>query len=301
MSTAFRQVLRRRLAHPLPLLRYLLLTTETHALCGSLAFFAMLGFYPLGELLVWLARRVLRSQAALEVVRLALHSYYPVGQDFLLRNLEISAEQLGARVSILGGLWILLGGAGVFIPLETAFNRLWGFANHRSYWHNQAVGVVLTLACWLLTLGLVLALALTPALLREPLLRIGTIAAGAAAVFFCYLLLPHGPVRARAAFPAAVLTAIAAEGVRLVFTLVLPLLDLPGSQGPYHVSVSFLVFIYVEAFVLLAGAFLAAEATQEMAERPQGALVERPRPALGQRPVAEQQRPVAERQPANPR
>lgn len=261
MNPAFQAVLRRRIANPLPLLRYLLLTTETHALCGSLAFFAMLGFYPLGQLLVSLAKDVLRSQAALDVVRLALQAYYPVGQDFLLRNLELSAQQLGTKVSLYGALWILLGGAGVFIPLETAFNRLWGFSEHRPYWHNQLVGFVLTLACWLLTLGLVLALALVPALLRGPLLRVGTIVAGAVAVFLCYYLLPHGRVRASAAWPAALLTALAAEAVRLVFTLVLPLLDLPGSQGPYHVSVSFLVFIYVEAFVLLAGAFLAAEAT----------------------------------------
>jgi membrane protein len=268
MNAAFRSVLRRRLANPLPLLRYLLLTTETHALCGSLAFFAMLGFYPLGQLLVWLARHALRSQAALDVVRLALQSYYPVGQDFLLRNLELSAEQLGARVSLHGGLWILLGGAGVFIPLETAFNRLWGFTNHRPYWLNQLVGFVLTLACWLLTLGLVLGLALAPPLLRAPLLHAGTIAAGAAGIFLCYLLLPHGHVKATAALPAAVLTALAAEAVRLVFTLALPLLDLPASQGPYHVSVSFLVFIYVEAFVLLAGAFLAAEAMREAVSAP---------------------------------
>lgn len=266
MSPAFRTVLRRRLANPLPLLRYLLLTTETHALCGALAFFAMLGFYPLGLLLVSLAKHVLRSQAALDVVRLALHSYYPVGQDFLLRNLEISAQQLGAGVTLHGGLWILLGGAGVFIPLETAFNRLWGFTDHRPYWHNQLVGFVLTLACWLIALALVLALALVPPLLREPLLRVGTMAAGAAALFLCYTLLPHGPVKASAVLPAAALTALAVEAVRVVFTLVLPLLDLPKSQGPYHVSVSFLVFVYVEAFVLLAGAFLAAETMREMAD-----------------------------------
>jgi uncharacterized BrkB/YihY/UPF0761 family membrane protein len=268
MNPAFLAVLRRRLANPLPLLRYLLLTTETHALCGSLAFFAMLGFYPLGLLLVSLAKHVLRSQAALEVVRLALHSYYPVGQDFLLRNLELSAQQLGARVSLHGALWILLGGAGVFIPLETAFNRLWGFTNHRPYWHNQLVGFALTLACWLLALALVLALALAPPFVREPLLRVGTVTTGAAAIFLCYYLLPHGRVKASAAVPAAVLTALAAEAVRLAFTLVLPLLDLPKSQGPYHVSVSFLVFIYVEAFVLLAGAFLAAETMRENTDRP---------------------------------
>lgn len=46
--------------------------------------------------------------------------------------------------SLRGALWILLGGAGVFIPLETAFNQLWGFSEHRPYWKNQLVGLVRT-------------------------------------------------------------------------------------------------------------------------------------------------------------
>jgi hypothetical protein len=39
---------------------------------------------------------------------------------------------------------------------------------------------------------------------------------------------------------------------------VLPLLDLPKSQGPYYVSMSFALLAYFEAFVLLGGAYMAA-------------------------------------------
>ena len=265
MFADFLSVVRRRLARPVPLVRYLFLTTETHALCGALAFFAMLAFYPVSLLLVSLAKHVLRSPEALDVVRLALQSYYPVGQDFLLRNLEVSSRLLGDGVSLHGTLWILLGGAGVFIPLEMAFNHLWGFPEHRPYWSNQLVGLVLTLAWWALAVALVLALARLPPAARLPVLFIGVVVGGAAALFLVYRFLPHGKVPTAAALPAAVLTAAAAEVVRWLFALVLPLLRLPESQGPFHVSVSFLVFIYVEAFVLLAGASLAAEATRERA------------------------------------
>lgn len=268
MRTSFRDVAGRRLARPLPLVRYLLLTTETHALCGALAFFAMLGFYPLSLLLVVLAKYVLRSPAALEVVQLALQSYYPVGQEFLLRNLEASSWRLGEGIPLHGALWILLGGAGVFVPLETAFNRLWGFVEHRSYWRNQCLGLVLTLACWGLAVTFVLALASLPQWLRLLLLYPLGVAYAAVAIFLLYRFLPHGPVPSRAALPAAALTAVSGEAVRWIFVLVLPLLALPKSQGPFHVSVTFLVFVYVEAFVLLAGAYLAAEATCEPAPAP---------------------------------
>jgi uncharacterized BrkB/YihY/UPF0761 family membrane protein len=266
MRGDFLSVARRRLAHPWPLVDYLLLTTQTHALCGSLAFFAMLGFYPFSLLLMSLARHVLRSPETLEAVRLTLYSYFPVGQSFLLRNLESSSRAYG-EVTVLGALWILLGGAGVFIPLETAFNHLWGFTRHRPYWHNQVVGLVLTTACWALLVALVVGLGHLPLGLRAPALPFVTVVLGAAALFLVYRFLPQGRVRGAAVLPAALLTAVTAELVRRLFALVLPLLRLPDSHGPFHVSISFLVFVYVESFVLLGGAYLAAEATRERAAR----------------------------------
>jgi uncharacterized BrkB/YihY/UPF0761 family membrane protein len=261
----FLSVVRRRLAHPWPLVEYLLLTTQTHALCGSLAFFAMLGFYPLSLLLMSLAKHVLRSPEVLDVVRLTLYSYFPTGQDFLLRNLETSSRV--DDVTVLGTLWIFLGGAGVFIPLETAFNQLWGFTKHRPYWHNQLVGLALTTACWALLVGVVIGLGRLPFGSREPALPVVGVVVGAVALFLVYRFLPHGGVPTAAVLPAAIFSALAAEGVRHVFLWILPRLNLQDSHGPFRVSVTFLVFVYVETFVLLAGAYLAAEATGERAIR----------------------------------
>jgi uncharacterized BrkB/YihY/UPF0761 family membrane protein len=256
---SFLAVVGRQLGHPMPFVRYLLLTTETHALCGSLAFFAMMGFYPLSLLLVTLAKYVLRSSSAHEVVRDVLREYYPVAQDFLLRNLEVSSESYGDKMTVHAALWILLGGAGVFIPLETAFNRLWGFQEHRPYWRNQWVGLLLTIAGWTLAIGLVLAVAQLWSPWRGPTLRIGMIGFAIVCIFLLYRFLPNGRVPFAAAFPAAVLAAVATELVRGVYLFILPQLELTRSQGPYHVSVSFLLFAYVEAFVVLAGAYLAAD------------------------------------------
>ncbi len=260
---AFGRVVRRRLRRPLPLLQMLLLSIETHALCGALAFFAMLGFYPLSVLLISLAKYVLRSPSALEVVRLAVQSYYPAGQEFVLRNLEASSWQFRGELSVSLALWIFLGGAGVFIPLEMAFNRLWGFSAHRPYWHNQLVGLALTAIGWALALTLVLGVSLVSRPLRAPALWMAAPLLACVALFLAYRLLPHGPVPGGIALGAAVLTAAAAEVVRRAFLLVLPWLDLARSHGPFQVSISFLMLAYVEAYVLLAGAFLAAEATRE--------------------------------------
>jgi uncharacterized BrkB/YihY/UPF0761 family membrane protein len=256
-------VVARHLRNPLPLASYLFLSIETHALCGALAFFAMLGFYPLSLLMVSLARDVARSPEAQQVVRLALQTYYPAGQEFVIRNLELSSQRFRDQLSVHAALWIFLGGAGVFIPLEMAFNRLWRFPRPRPYWHNQLVGLGLTIAFWGLAVAVVLGAAQLGTAGRLPGLWAGTLLAFAVAIFLAYRLLPHGHVPLAAALPAAALAAVVGEVVRWAFLLVLPLLDLPRSHGPFHVSVSFLAFTYVEAFVLLGGAFLAAETTRE--------------------------------------
>jgi uncharacterized BrkB/YihY/UPF0761 family membrane protein len=265
---AFFRVVRHRLGRPLPLLRYLVFTTETHALCGALAFFAMLGFYPLSLLLITVARRVLRSPAAHDVVHVALREYYPTAQEFLLRNLEVSSSRFGEELTGHAAVWILLGGAGVFIPLETAFNRIWGFANHRPYWRNQWVGFLLASLCCGLLVLLLLGVAQVWGPLRTLALRASMIVFGAVAIFLLYQLLPNGRVPARVTLPAAVLAALAAEVVRTLYLLFLPWLSLPKSQGPYHVSISFLLFAYFEAFVVLAGAYLAADAAHPEAIPP---------------------------------
>jgi uncharacterized BrkB/YihY/UPF0761 family membrane protein len=260
---AFRRVLARHARRPLPLASYLFLSIETHALCGALAFFAMLAFYPLSLLMVSLARDVARSPEAQQVVRLALQTYYPVGQEFLIRNLEASSLRFRDQLSVGAALWIFLGGAGVFIPLEMAFNRLWRFVRPRPYWHNQLVGLGLTVALWALAVAVVLGAAAVPPPWRRVALWFGMLVAGGAAVLMGYRFLPHGHVPLGAALPAAALAAVTGEIVRWVYLFLLPRLDLQASHGPFHVSVSFLVFVYAEAFVLLGGAFLAAETARE--------------------------------------
>jgi membrane protein len=259
------------LTHPLPLLEHLVLRTESHAYSAGLAFFALVGFYPFCLFLVWVTGDVLHWPAGSTVIRETLREYYPEAQAFLLRNLDASLEQHGSELTFASVVWILMGAAGIFIPLETALNTLWGVRQHRPYWRNQAVGFLLT------TAGVCLAfvfVALTASLvnlvgnlalgrlaeraLSYAVLRGSALALSVAAIFLLYRYLPNHEVGSRQVLPAAIAAGVVAEGVRWVYLRVLPLLDLPKSQGPYYVSVSFALLAYFEAFVLMGGAYMAA-------------------------------------------
>jgi len=270
MGSAFARI-RSRLRRPLPLLRYLVLTTETHAFCGSLAFFALLAFYPASSLLLSLSRHLLQWDVAQGVLEQALRQYYPEGQGFLLRNLEVTVSRHGRELA--GSMvWILLGAAGLFLPLEAALNRLWGFALPRPYWRNQLVGFLLTAACCLLAVTFILLTAslqwlvdrVVPESLLADLLRQAALRGAApcffmAVLFLFYRFLPNGPVRARDVLPAAVVTGVCAEVAHWLYLLALPFFELHKSQGPYYISISFALLAYFESFVVLAGAYLAAD------------------------------------------
>src|SRR3954471_10387531 len=109
----------RELKNLVPLFRYLILQTETHAFCLALACAALIGFYPTCLVMLSVLKHVLHWDAAYYVFIDTLRLYYPRDQEFLIRNLENS---LPSRSIELGSLvWILLAATGIFVPLETGF------------------------------------------------------------------------------------------------------------------------------------------------------------------------------------
>ena len=77
------------------------------------------------------------------------------------------------------------------------------------------------------------------------------------AIFALYKFLPNRKVDTQRVLPAAVLAGIMAEVVRVVYINVIP--DLQPTQGPFATSVTFLLLVYFETFVILGCAFLATE------------------------------------------
>lgn len=254
---------------PFALVRRLVQDAELHAHCGSIAFFSLLAFYPSAFLLLaslgrlpWGAPR----QALLE----ALRQYYPAGQDFLLRNLGVSVVQYGREVEWTAALWILVGAAGVFIPLETVLNRAFGFDRHRPYLHNQAVGTALSLATAAIAVITLLAAGavrggieaqLVPSFGRSALqvlaLRGFALLGTAAVVVLWFRRLPNGDVPLRVVLGPACWTALALHAVHFFYGLALPHLALSRAHGPFYVSIGFALLAYALAFVLVGGALVA--------------------------------------------
>ena len=253
-----------------PLFRYLILQTETHAFCLALAAAALLGFFPASVVFLTLLRNVFHWDAAYNVLLDTLTIYFPANQNFVVRNMEVVAQGFRTRTQILSLLWVLLGSAGVFIPLETGLNRLWQVREDRPYWKNQLVGFTLTIGCSALALFFVaistelhsmilyLPFDIVRRATRFTVIRTTITCLFIVTTFALYKFLPNKKIETMQVVPAAIIAGLVAEVVRVIFSQMLPFLRVVATQGPFSTSVSFLLLVYFETFVLLGGAFLAS-------------------------------------------
>src|SRR6516164_5074833 len=105
----FRQRLKKEIRNLIPLFRYLILQTETHAFCLALAGAALLGFFPSCLVMLAVFKNVLKWNNAYEVLLNTLRAYFPIHHEFVVRNLKVVALRMGRRSQLTSLLWVLLG------------------------------------------------------------------------------------------------------------------------------------------------------------------------------------------------
>ena len=252
-------------------LRYLL-RTEVHTFAFSVSANAILSFFPFVLLLLTLIRRVFHSRLMYDVVVSLLRDYVPAGQDFVIRNLNALVDER-QRAQVFSLVILLITSTGVFMPLEVALNRIWGFRNNRSYIGNQLISLGLTFASGSLALLSVWATAGNVTFLKSALhghgawfiqlvgfltMKVFAITASIAIFFLIYWLLPNGKVPARAVLPAAVLMGLFSEALKYAYILALPWLNFAEVYGPFAISVSLMFWAFLTGMLLLTGAHLSA-------------------------------------------
>jgi len=251
--------------------RYLL-RTEVHTFAFSVAANAILSMFPFLLLLMTLIRRVFHSQVMYTIVENLLRDSLPTGQEFVIRNLNaVVAEHHRAQIFSL--VMLLVSSTGIFMPLEVALNRVWGFRSNRSYLGNQLISLGLAFACGSLTLVSIGLTAGNVAVLKTVLhgyanwyvqwagfltMKIFSIGSGIAIFFLIYWLLPNGKVRARSVLPAAVIMGLLSEALKYVYIFALPFLNFGEVYGPFAISVGLMFWAFLSGMLLLAGAHLSA-------------------------------------------
>jgi len=256
----------------LPSFQYIF-ATEVHAYAFSIAANAYLSFFPFTLILLAICRRWLHWEGAYQVVLQLLRIHLPAGAESVIRNLSVLVEGR-PRLQMVSVFMLFFTCSGVFLPLEVALNKVWGFGRDRSFVKNQVVSFVLALVCGVLAFAYVIvatglqwiitsSLGWIPiktlvAVVSRPVLELASIPLGVSIYLLIYYILPNGKVPLPRVLPAAIVAGVLTEVGKFIYIETLPMFRFREVYGPYAFSVTLLFWAYVGALIMLFGAHLSA-------------------------------------------
>jgi membrane protein len=247
--------------------------TEVHTYAFSVAANTILSLFPFIVLLLTISRNVFHSREMEEVVGDMMKNLLPVGQEFVMRNMQLLTHP-HKGTQFFSVVMLLITSTGVFLPLEVALNGVWGVRQNRSYVHNQAISLGLAFAVGVLAMASVASTASQQTILSW--IFIGhtdnivfrfisygflRLCAGLASIlmfFLIYWVLPYRKVPARAVLPTAVVIGLLWQLAKVLYIRALPWLDFQSVYGPFYISVGLMMWAFLSGLLLLAGAHFSA-------------------------------------------
>jgi membrane protein len=242
--------------------------TEAHVYALAVAASVLLAFYPFLMVMLSFCRDVLQWPAAIQAIYAGLRDFYagePGG--FLVRNLQ---PWMVPPLHFTSMLLLLFTANGIFEPLEVALNRAWGVTKNRSYLKNQLISLGLIFACGALALlslmltaensgwvsGVGRSHATLAAWIGPLIFRLAALPVSMLALFLVYWLLPNRPIDPRRVAPVAVTVGLVLESLKYVNRLISPYVTtkLKNEYEPFQFSVTILLWSFLSAMVVLAGA-----------------------------------------------
>ena len=237
---------------------------------ASIAYYALLSLFPF----FLLAFALLGTATADDHDRAAVFDfvlrYFPSQFDFISRQLdEFRSHSLGFGVA--GMIALVWGALGFFGAISTAVNYAWGVEHQRSYWKHKlfsflmllVAGCLLLVALLLVSASQMVAASWFAAILdrfpglsalRSLTVRNATTLLFIFVVGFVYYFVPNAKVRFRDVWVGAIVTGLLWKGALEGFSWYIgDMHRFSRVNGSIAAVVVFLVWVYVQAVILLYG------------------------------------------------
>ena len=253
---------------------------------ASIAYYALLSLFPF-LLLAFslLGRSTVEVEKRNEVLGFVLR-YFPAQFDFITKQLD-SFRADTITLGVAGTIALVWGALGVFGAISTAVNYAWGVEKQRSFWKHKLFSFVM-----LLFAGLILLIALLlisaqqvvgaswfrEVLFRFPgleVLRSFTIRHATTWLFILvvgliYYFVPNAKVRFRDVWIGALVTGLLWKGALEGFSWYMRDMNrFARVNGSIAAVVVFLVWVYVQAVILLYGVEFTAAYARLIRGRPE--------------------------------
>jgi membrane protein len=253
---------------------------------ASIAYYALLSLFPFFLLALALLGRSTADVNNRHAVLTFVLRYFPSQFDFITKQLD-AFQGDAFTVGVAGTLALVWGALGVFGAISTAVNYAWGVEKQRSFWKHKLFSFVM-----LLMAGLILLIALLlisaqqvvgaswfrevltgfPGLevLRSFTIRHATTWLFILVVGLIYYFVPNAKVRFRDVWIGALVTGLLWKGALEAFSWYMRDMNrFTRVNGSIAAVVVFLVWVYLQAVILLYGAEFTAAYSRLRRGRPE--------------------------------
>ncbi len=253
---------------------------------ASIAYYALLSLFPFFLLAFALLGRATADAADRAAVFDFVLQYFPTQFDFIAKQLDAFRTST-VSFGVGGSIALVWGAVGVFGAISTAVNYAWGVEKQRGFWKHKLFSFVMLGVAGLIllaTLLLVSATAMVSAswfavilpefpglmVLRSFTVRSATTLLLILVVGLVYYFVPNAKVRFRDVWIGALVTGLLWKGTFEGFAwYVGDMSRFTRVNGSIGVVVVFLVWVYVQAVILLYGAELTAAYARLRRGRPE--------------------------------
>jgi membrane protein len=253
---------------------------------ASIAYYALLSLFPFFLLALALLGRSTADVGKRNAVLSFVLRYFPAQFDFISKQLDAFRADT-VTIGVAGTIALIWGALGVFGAISTAVNYAWGVEKQRSFWKHKLFSFVMLLVAGLILLialllisaqGVVGASWFREVLLRFPgldVLRSFTIRYATTWLFILvvgliYYFVPNAKVRFRDVWIGALVTGLLWKGALEGFSWYMrDMSRFTRVNGSIAAVVVFLVWVYVQAVILLYGVEFTAAYARLRRGRPQ--------------------------------
>jgi membrane protein len=252
---------------------------------ASIAYYALLSLFPFFLLaFAVLGRSTADVNNRNEVLAFVLR-YFPAQFDFITKQLDAFRSE-SASIGIAGTIALIWGALGVFGAISTAVNYAWGVEKQRSFWKHKLVSFVMLLFAGLILIIALLLISATQVVgaswfaevlnvfpwlgvLRGFTVRHSTTLLFIAVVGLVFYFVPNAKVRFRDVWIGAFITGMLWKGALEAFSWYMrDMTRFTRVNGSIAAVVVFLVWVYVQAVILLYGVEFTAAYARLLRGRP---------------------------------
>jgi membrane protein len=245
-------------------------TSDDLTYAASIAYYALLSLFPFFLLaFALLGRSTADVNNRNEVLTFVLR-YFPAQFDFITKQLDAFRGN-GVSMGVAGTIALIWGALGVFGAISTAVNYAWGVEKQHSFWKHKLVSFVMLLVAGLILLIALLLISATQVVsaswfaevvevfpwlgvMRGLAVRNATTLLFIAVVGLIYYFVPNAKVRFRDVWIGALITGLLWKGALEGFSWYMrDMTRFNRVNGSIAAVVVFLVWVYVQAVILLYG------------------------------------------------